>query len=712
MSVLPYNDTQAQALWSELQTDTDATLPDAQIIARQLASRKQAKGQPTPRATDLAASMTTITSDHTVGTAGAPTLAITMQDPRWALLDSGFFQCDTQGRLLDLDLNYPEGSRFWWRLNQVSPQSDHSIALTFIPRIVAAAMGLHGPIKVNRAKRTRAEFLKMLWERVHDPQGVEFYSSELDKKQGIAKVSTRSTKSSSKSPAHKAAKTKGLGANHKGLTVKGAKINATQINAANLIVQTASSLSAPDVAVRACVFAAIYESALGVDTKWNPTYGGLLAGAASVFGKYGPSNSDAVGAAQVQSFLQGGNGYHPDPSGGSPGGAIALATKSGDIAWIASQVEAPYPFDAKGYSMQYESEGWPLDKGVAEADAIVANGGGGSTSQSTTKSITVTLPYYFQINAGEDYWTGMNRLAQEVNWELIVDGNRVYYDTDMTLIAQKVAGVIDRDDATTLQWNYDWENRHIATNFQVQVVSKLFEFCAGEVLQVTGFGAASSGSTAKLPGRWLINEVQRNSGDLFSTISLVQPAAPLPEPAPQTQQKTITVGPNDPTAKVAGGFANPFPNGWAPGRLDMGYDGTFKKQIVSPFDGLVIYASRSFSNWGGYLVIQSPSSLGLPTKTLYFAEGLFPTVHAGQSIVAGQQIAIAGTIGAQAGIPGNIEFGVAEEAHGLGAPIDAYAKQLGIGTAAARAMVLQFADWCHGSLGVARPSELSNAGSP
>ena len=50
-----------------------------------------------------------------------------------------------------------------------------------------------------------------------------------------------------------------------------------------------------------------------------------------------------------------------------------------------------------------------------------------------------------------------------------------------------------------------------------------------------------------------------------------------------------------PTPPVpAGSLTNPFPGGWTPGRLDMGYDGTFKGQIVAPFSGTITYASTSF----------------------------------------------------------------------------------------------------------------------
>ena len=62
------------------------------------------------------------------------------------------------------------------------------------------------------------------------------------------------------------------------------------------------------------------------------------------------------------------------------------------------------------------------------------------------------------------------------------------------------------------------------------------------------------------------------------------------------------------------------------------------------------------------------------------------------------------------GISGNIEFGVAMEAHGLG-PLDVYGKQLGNGSAASRKMVLAFSDWCQKTLGIAPPSATDHAGS-
>ncbi|MGH7192136.1 MAG: hypothetical protein ACREJM_01225, partial [Candidatus Saccharimonadales bacterium] len=79
------------------------------------------------------------------------------------------------------------------------------------------------------------------------------------------------------------------------------------------------------------------------------------------------------------------------------------------------------------------------------------------------------------------------------------------------------------------------------------------------------------------------------------------------------------------TPGPTGGFTNPFPDGWTPGRLDMGYDGTFKNKIVAPFSGTITYAATSWSNWGGWIELKAGTKpAGLPSSTLYFAEGVKP----------------------------------------------------------------------------------------
>lgn len=162
----------------------------------------------------------------------------------------------------------------------------------------------------------------------------------------------------------------------------------------------------------------------------------------------------------------------------------------------------------------------------------------------------------------------------------------------------------------------------------------------------------------------------------------------------------------------ATGFVNPFPDGWTPGRLDMGYDGFFKTQIVSPCGGKVIYYinSQGANSWeGDYVVILCSSTIpGLPSNAFYFAEGITAVVKNG-SVTAGQQIAVPGPTGFSEG-PGGIEWGLADPNN----PGDTLAES-GVGSytngsAASTTMVLNFAKWVELNLHVAPPATTDHAG--
>ena len=169
------------------------------------------------------------------------------------------------------------------------------------------------------------------------------------------------------------------------------------------------------------------------------------------------------------------------------------------------------------------------------------------------------------------------------------------------------------------------------------------------------------------------------------------------------------------TPTTAGGFTNPFPGGWTPSRLDMGYDGTFKNQIVSPCDGKMLYSypdtgHDSNGGWeGSYFVVQCSATIsGLPSNAFYFAEGVSPTVQQGQSVTAGQQIGVPGWTGYSEG-PGGIEWGLANPAN----PRETWAAHLGDSCASgspSQTFVLSFAKWVKQNLNVAAPSSTDNAG--
>lgn len=178
------------------------------------------------------------------------------------------------------------------------------------------------------------------------------------------------------------------------------------------------------------------------------------------------------------------------------------------------------------------------------------------------------------------------------------------------------------------------------------------------------------------------------------------------------------------TSTASGSFTNPFPGGWTPNRLDQGYDGTFKGQIVAPFDGTVTYAGP-FNGWNGSSGVifkaDPGTTLPFPTHSLYFTEGVAPiTSLQGKHVTAGTPIAnaTASPYGAYTSTSvGAIEWGVAQDG-AIGKQTDPEAQALGESgcptnpPTATKAMVLQFSQWAQKVLQVAAPSETGNAGCP
>lgn len=182
---------------------------------------------------------------------------------------------------------------------------------------------------------------------------------------------------------------------------------------------------------------------------------------------------------------------------------------------------------------------------------------------------------------------------------------------------------------------------------------------------------------------------------------------------------TTGTGPTTPTP--SGDYTNPFPGGWVPNRLDMGYDGTFKGQIVAPFSGTVTYAGP-FTGWSGSdgVIIKADNDFGMPTKCLYFTEGVSPIASLqGKHVDVGTAIANAtaspyGTYAGQSTSVGAIEWGVAADCP-TGTFVNTEAVVLGAGkcpayTKQSRSMVLNFSQWAQKSLGLPPPATTDDAG--
>lgn len=525
----------------------------------------------TPSAEDLANAVAEVTVESQ--TLGASLLQVTMNDPNWAILRSGFLNVTADGLLDAIDVNFPQGSDLWWRLAMIDFTNDLSgpnLTLTFQDRIISYLQADWGALAVPPGTTTRAQFLKFLVDRVAKQENVtplQFVCKSINALTvpGQVNVQVATMPAQTAQALAKSNKTGqiGIGSN---LTVKGQPITKAQATALSQMLGVAAQLQAGVLASQAMIFDSIFESDGGVSLGPGHTYGGVLGGAENIFD---PLNSVT---AEVTAFLQGGQGFQA-------GGAIALSHTHTDIAYIGSQVTAATPFNSQGYSTQYLSQGFAFSSAIAEATAIVNAYGAnqlGSGSQALTGNIaagssTTDVATLTRGTAGdpdEDSWTCMQRLAAEVNWPVFSNGDTIYYDPTTVLIEQQPAVYLSLDETGTT-WNAtDPNSGDVAadvvldgldgvidntaflaqqdrkvkgkvqrkskirkpstpTQIRLNMVCGIFDYRAGDVFEFRDSGP--------LNGRWLVADATRNClADVHTQFTLAPSTAPNPEPTVTT----------------------------------------------------------------------------------------------------------------------------------------------------------------------------------
>ncbi|MCU1500591.1 MAG: hypothetical protein JWM47_4544 [Acidimicrobiales bacterium] len=354
-----------------------------------------------------------------------------------------------------------------------------------------------------------------------------------------------------KTPAERrAAKDKGLTSESiKGIKVNGAQLTEEQRRTLEIALTVAENLNAGDHATKAMLCSGFGESGwrdimegnFVPVAKWlaNPSgpwaytngYGGPLQGQVAKHGSnwFGPMTAAKRTEEQAKSFLKGGRGYQG-------GGAIYLAKAHRD--WTPGRIAVTV--EGSGVDPAHYDQYSDL------AAQVIAAWGGASAG---TGAQTYRKKFNFTVGRHENFWNAAVRLAEEVNWPFFVDGNDVYYDAETTLIKQQPVAVIHRGDAQVIDFDVTWDERHIATEATLELVCDPFEFRAGEVLTLIGFGPASTGSTAKppLPGRWLIESSDRDRYKPSTTFTLKQPSRPKREPAAEVATKNTDYSDTDVT---------------------------------------------------------------------------------------------------------------------------------------------------------------------
>lgn len=519
------------------------TGPDTTVIARHIRQsiqkenqkrskdkKKKRKPKKLPETAKITNAITGVTMSDTIE--GSSTLTITMVDPDYELINSEFFDTNDDGKLDPIDIEYPDNSNDWWRVTQVAV-SDQSggaqITLTAMERAAAHLASHHGPLKVARAKRTRAEFLKMCSDKVGAGGGIDFHSKEIHKKQRPKGGPDTPPKRHREKPK---AKKSGIHSSES-LSVKGQKASGQQIRIAETGLRVAQELEAPDKACLALLVAFIQESGMA-----NLNYG----------------DADSLGVLQVRVSTSGSASKSRDVEWCTEqfltkgfwgkGGAISLAkgNPGKSAGWIAQQTQG------SAYPSAY-------DPHISEAKEFLQAFGGGALTGAGSDG--AKKKYNFEIgtaeNPNEDIWAGMNRIAEEVKWALFLNGQDLYFDHELTLIKQKPSLVLKRGAASLVTYEFNWDTRHIATELTLDLICEPDEFRAGQVFKLTGFGPASKSSTAKppLPGRWLVSGIERDFQNVYSSFTLKQPSKPLREPAAEVVSRDGVTG----TTVVGGGDA-------------------------------------------------------------------------------------------------------------------------------------------------------------
>jgi hypothetical protein len=148
---------------------------------------------------------------------------------------------------------------------------------------------------------------------------------------------------------------------------------------------------------------------------------------------------------------------------------------------------------------------------------------------------TVDRAYYFTRGEvggeKEDSWTAMNRLAQEVNWRVFVQGNTTIVfieDNDLYKSAPKL--VLSRTSPRVTSVGFDWDQGKPVQEMTVSI--QRTDILPGTTIEMADAGPAST--------RWLVWNVRRSRDSGFSEVTLRSPQTAKKEPAPDKDTTTIT----------------------------------------------------------------------------------------------------------------------------------------------------------------------------
>lgn len=283
-------------------------------------------------------------------------------------------------------------------------------------------------------------------------------------------------------------------------------------------------------------------------------------------------------------------------------------------------------------------------------------------------------------NPYEDYWTAINRLAQEVNWyvytRLDAPSNVLFIADGSALLAQNPIASIDRwaDQDKILYIDFTWDNTAFEyrnqhqkktkvsrksgvasvtspTECTLHLICNIDAFNPGDVISLTNCGPGD--------GPWLVGEIRRSIFRIYSEITLVPGILPITSnaggatkditdnlnttPQGSTTNNSSGSGANATTTPVisVGGYVNPLSQlkKLTPERIDMGVDYSGSGPLLALGDGKI--GNVYNSGWpGGAYITLTLSNGAYAGNIVYYAENIEPKVQVGQKVKAGDTIGI------------------------------------------------------------------------
>lgn len=477
----------------------------------------------------------------------ASIVTIKLHDPAQRLLASKLLQERT-----DLSL---DGLHF--RLMAAQKDGD-LLTLQFIDRLVAYMKKYDKAMKGYRDQMTRAEFIYKQVREVREER-IPVYILELHKEQPIEN-SEQATKAKLVSLESRG---KGLDSGAK-LTVKGVPANPEQIRNGDTVLRVGASLNAPRLAMVACIMAGIQENNMMNNGD------GFFQMLPSTQELYGIPASDLAAAAKqayTEGFYQAGL-IESIEKGLSPGAAAQAMEGSAH----------PTLYD----QWRGEAEEW--------VDAFAGGGISGGTISST-----IEKRYAFERREGEDAWVNTGKLATEVAWRRFASAGVFYLGAEEDFRRSEIRMRIGSDTEGIENVNFGWNAYKKANEVTISAKVKDWWGPPGSVIYLDEeFGPGQ--------GRYLIKRITTGVDSELADITASKAEHSLPEPAPETVERTTEFG--DDGSGVSGDAGSPkgitIPSA-NPGDPDWGGAYYVFQQFVHPFmkaNGLSPGSQKRSNNTG------------------------------------------------------------------------------------------------------------------